>query len=256
MMVSYGGRLYEFPADATDEEIGDTLHSLGLDEFEHGGAAINMGRNSEELSADEIDQLFATSNGEEMNFMKLNDQQKRFAQNIRAIETGGVDNPYIRTKAAGTGSSAYGPVQITKSLLESTLRSNPDMFTDAERAAMEDLVTRQKIALAVGGRDRAKYARGGVKMAQGAAWAKKFGFDDVNSFLNAFDYGGDFGLSGNPEFQLHYESVAEKMLVAQLEETGGDELEAASRWHGGRGWKNASSRQQTDAYRKRYQKLT
>jgi hypothetical protein len=120
---------------------------------------------------------------------------------------------------------------------------------------MEDLVLRQKVALAVGGSDRAKYARGGVKMAQGAAWAAKYGFADVDSFLNAFDYGGDFGLSANTEFQLHYESVAEKMLVAQLDEAGGDELEAASRWHGGTGWKNASSRKHTDIYRSRYQKL-
>lgn len=256
MRVNYGGKDFEFPDDASDDEIGSTLHSLGEDEFEHGAAAINMGRNSEALSVEEIDQLFAASNGEEMNFMKLNDQQKRFAQNIRTIETGGVDNPFIRTKAVGTGSSAYGPVQITKSLLESTLRTQPDMFTEEERAAMEDLVTRQKIALAVGGRDRAKYARGGVKMAQGAAWAKKYGFADVDSFLSAFDYGGDFGLSQDSQFQLHYESVAEKMLVAQLEETGGDELEAASRWHGGRGWKTASSRQQTDKYRQRYQKMS
>lgn len=254
MRVSYGGRDYDFPDDASDEEIGQTLGDLGVDEVEHGGAALNMGRNSEFLDLKEIDELFAATNGQE-NMMKLNDQQRRFADNIRTIETGGVENPYIRTKAAGTGSSAYGPVQITKSLLESTLRTNPDMFTDDERSAMEDLVLRQKVALAVGGSDRAKYARGGVKMAQGAAWAQKFGFADVDSFLNAFDYGGDFGLSGNSGFQMLYESVAEKMLVAQLEETGGDELEAASRWHGGRGWKNASSRKHTDIYRQRYQKL-
>lgn len=254
MKVTYGGKQFDFPDDASDDEIGTTLQGLGDHEVEHGGAALNMSRNSELLSLDEIDSLFATSSGQEST-MKLNDQQKRFAQNIRTIETGGVDNPFIRTKAAGTGSSAYGPVQITKSLLESTLQKTPDLFTEGERTAMEDLVLRQKIALAVGGSDRAKYARGGVKMAQGAAWAQKFGFADVDSFLNAFDYGGDFGLSGDSQFQLHYESVAEKMLVAQLNEVGGDELEAASRWHGGTGWKKANSRKQTDIYRQRYQKL-
>lgn len=254
MKVNYGGKLYEMPDDASDDEVAELLGDLGIDEVEHGGAALNMGRNPEFLDHDEIDALFAADFGME-SFMKLNDQQKRFAQNIRTIETGGVANPYIRTKAAGTGSSAYGPVQITKGLLESMLNKKPDLFTDAERAAMQDLVTRQKIALAVGGSDRAKYATGGVKMAQGAAWAKKYGFADVESFLNAFDYGGDFGLSTDSQFQLHYESVAEKLLVTQLEETGGDELEAASRWHGGRGWQNASSRKATEIYRKRYQKL-
>lgn len=255
MKVTFGGQHFDFPDDATDDEIGDALQELGDFGVEQGGAAISMNRVSEMLSLDEIDQLFAVSSGQE-SMMKLNDQQKRFAQTIRTIETGGVENPYIRTKAAGTGSSAYGPVQITKSLLESTLSKTPDLFTDAERAAMEDLVLRQKIALAVGGSDRAKYARGGVKMAQGAAWASKFGFADVDSFLNAFDYGGDFGLSQDSNFQVLYESVAEKLLVSHLDEAGGDELEAASRWHGGRGWKNAPSRKQTDIYRQRYQKLS
>lgn len=256
MKVSYGGQSFDFPDDATDEEIGQLLHNLGVDEVETGGAALNMGRQPDTLDIDEFDNLFAASSGMEEMFMKLNAQQRRFADNIRTIETGGVANPYIRTKAVGTGSSAYGPVQITKGLLESTLKNQPNMFSEAERAAMEDLVLRQKVALAVGGSDRAKYAAGGVKMAQGAAWAKKFGFADVTSFLNAFDYGGDYGLSTNTEFQLHYESVAEKMLVAQLDEAGGDELEAASRWHGGKGWRNASSRAHTDTYRKRYQKLS
>lgn len=254
MIVQYGGRNYEFPPNTSDDDISEALHNLGVEEVENGRPALGMARPSDKFSLDELDRMFAEEGAPSM--AKLTDQQKRFVSNIRTIETGGVENPFIRTKAAGTGSSAFGPVQITKGLLESTLQGQPQLFSETERAAMEDLVLRQKVALAVGGSDRSRYAPGGVKMAQGAAWAKKFGFADVQSFLNAFDYGGDFGLGQNSDFQLHYESVAEKLLLAQLEETGGDELEAASRWHGGKGWKNASSRKHTDIYRQRYQKLS
>lgn len=255
MRVTFGGQLFDFPDDVSDAKIGEVLGDLGVADVEQGGAAISMGRQPDTFYLDEIDQLLTVGDSEGGDYMKLNEQQKRFAQNIRTIETGGVENPFIRTKAVGTGSSAYGPVQITKGLLEATLSKKPEMFTDSERSAMEDLVLRQKVALAVGGSDRAKYARGGAKMVQGAAWAAKFGFADVDSFLNAFDYGGDFGLGNDVQFQLLYESVADKLLVAQLDEAGGDELEAASRWHGGTGWKTASSRKHTDIYRQRYQKL-
>lgn len=254
MKVEYGGQHFDFPDDASDDEIGQTLESLGVDVVENGGAALSMGRQPDALDFDELELLGGGGEGG-VAMMKLNAEQQKFVDNIRTIETGGVSNPYIRTKAVGTGSSAYGPWQITKGLLESTLKNKPDFFDDKERAVIEDLITRQKVALMVGGSDRAKYAAGGMKMAQGAAWAKRYGFADVDSFLNAFDYGGDFGLSQNSDFQLAYEGIAHKLLVDQLNETGGDALEAASRWHGGRGWKSASSLAHTEVYRKRYQKL-
>lgn len=256
MIVEYGGQHFDFPDGLDDDKISQALQNLGIDEVERGGAALNMARAPDTLDFEEFDALATMSNGEALNFMKLNPEQKKFVDTIRTIETGGVQNPYIRTKAVGTGSSAYGPWQITKGLLESSLKSSPDMFDERETQAMQDLIQRQKIALAVGGSDRAKYGAGGAKAAQGAAWAKQYGFASVNDFLNAFDYGGDYGLSQDTDFQLVYEGVAHKLLVSQLDETGGDALEAASRWHGGRGWKNASSKAHTEIYRKRYQKLS
>ena len=254
MRAEYGGREYEFPEWTTLEQMGAALASLGMHNVERGGAAIGMARYADDLSEDDLIGVRYGSGDGEMG-INLNPQQRKFVDTIRTIETGGVENPFIRTQAAGTGSSAYGPWQITKSLLQSTLKARPDLFDENERAAMTDLTQRQAVALAVGGSDRRHYGRGGRHQTQGAAWAKKYGFADVDSFLEAFDYGGDLGLGNNVDFQVLYENVAHKLLVQQLEETGGDELEAASRWHGGRGWKSASSRQQTDLYRKRYKKL-
>jgi hypothetical protein len=258
MRVTYGGVEYEMPSDSTDEEVLGFLDNLGASDVEAGAPAVEMGRLFETADLSELEGAFTIGEGEqsaEVNFMKLNQQQKQFVDKIRQLETGGLQNPFIRTKAKGTGSSAYGPYQITKGLIQSTLKASPDKFTPEEQALMQDLAKRQQIALAVGGKDRATYSRGGAKQAQGAAWAKQYGFDSVDAFLSAFDYGGDYGLGGDSDFQIAYESVAHKMLVAQLEETGGDALEAASRWHGGTGWKRASSRQHTDIYRQRFQKL-
>lgn len=255
MRVSYGGKFFDFPDDVTDDEMGQALGNLGMHEVENGGAALNMARYSDELLDDELRALGYGSGEGEMG-INLDGKQRKFVDTIRTIETGGVENPFIRTKAAGTGSSAYGPWQITKSLLQSTLKGKPELFDENERAAMTDLTQRQAIALAVGGQDKRNYGLGGKYQTQGAAWAKRYGFTDVNSFLDAFDYGGDLGLGGNVDFHVLYENVAHKLLVQQLEETGGDELEAASRWHGGKGWKTASSKAQTELYRKRYNKLT
>lgn len=259
MRVEHGGREYEMPDTATDDQVLEFLGNLGVAEVEAGGPAVDMGRQNELLSAEDVDALFTVGEGEQMSevtLMKLNAEQQSFADKIRQIETGGLKNPFIRTKAAGTGSSAYGPYQITRGLLTAQLKANPNLFDPTETAVIKDLINRQSIALAVGGSDRGKYLPGGSKQAQGAAWAKQYGFANVTDFVNAFDYGGDFGLSGNADFQITYEAVAAKLLAAQLDETGGDALEAASRWHGGKGWRNAASRAHTDVYRKRFTALS
>lgn len=258
MKVTYGGVDYELPDDATDEEALGFLDNLGSQDVQAGAPAVEMGRLFETADLSELEQAFTIGEGaqqSEVNFMKLNQQQQQFVNRIRQLETGGLQNPFIRTKAKGTGSSAYGPYQITRGLIQAQLKAAPDMFTQQEQQVMQDLIKRQSIALAVGGKDRATYSRGGAKQAQGAAWAKYYGFDSVDAFLSAFDYGGDYGLSADSDFQIAYEGIAHKLLAAQLDETGGDALEAASRWHGGKGWRNASSRPHTDTYRQRFQKL-
>ncbi|EGV5393326.1 hypothetical protein FER63_23425 [Salmonella enterica] len=58
---------------------------------------------------------------------------KRFYKSIAAAETGGLDNRFIRTKAAESGpSTAYGPAQVTKSLAETIRKKYHDEFTKSE----------------------------------------------------------------------------------------------------------------------------
>jgi hypothetical protein len=48
-------------------------------------------------------------------------------------ETGGIDDPWIRTTAKDTkgGSSAYGPVQLTRGLVAKYAKNNPKVIEDA-----------------------------------------------------------------------------------------------------------------------------
>lgn len=185
----------------------------------------------------------------------LNKKQQSFRDKIANIETGGLENPYIRTKARPSGkqsgSSAYGTFQITKGLLKQHLK-NGKAFEESELDAMRTLEERQQVAVLIGGRDRPKFELGGSQYAQSRMLMKKYGFEDVTTFLDAFDYGGDFGLSEDDEFQMQYEQFGRKMLNSALRKAGGDELEAASVWHGGAGWKKAKSIKDTNKYRDKY----
>ena len=102
---------------------------------------------------------------------------------------------------------------------------------------------------------RSRYARGGERAAQGALWAKQYGYEDVNKFLEDFDYGGSLGLADNAEFQYLYENAARKLLMRHLKDAGGDAVQAAAVWHGGPSWQTAKSKNDTLAYIARMRKL-
>lgn len=189
----------------------------------------------------------------------IKDDVGSFRDNIQQIETGGLDQPFIRTKlkpsGSQRGSSAYGPFQITQGLLIDFMTNNRQLFDFNDEIAMNELITRQEIALSIGGRDRASYERGGRNHAIALQWSKDLEFDTVDLFLDAFDYGGDYGLADNTEFQLAYENFSRKMLKHTLKKAGNNALEAASVWHGGSGWKTAKSRKDTDKYRDKFESL-
>lgn len=189
----------------------------------------------------------------------LSPDEKTFRDSIIKIETGGVDNPFIRTtvkpKDGQSGSSAYGPAQITRGLLVDYLANKRKMFTPQEVDMLLDLTDRQKVSLIIGGRDRQAYSKGGSNAAYGSFMASAYGYEDVEEFLDDFDYGGTLGLGEDPQFKLHYENIARKMLKQTLKDAGGDAKEAASVWHGGANWKTASSKADTKRYREKFDKL-
>jgi len=178
-----------------------------------------------------------------------------FRDKIAQVETGGLDNPFIRTKVDGSGSSAYGTFQITKGLLVNNLKNRDKLFTTEEKQAMAELIVRQSIALKIGGSDRKTYAKGGREHALAQVWSDRFGYETVEDFLDAFDYGGDYGLADNTAWKLQYENFSRKMLKDTLKQAKGNQIEAASIWHGGSNWRKAKSRKGTDRYRDKFSKL-
>ena len=144
-----------------------------------------------------------------------------FMDSIREQETGGLKDPWVRTSsdAGGVGSSAYGPYQVTKGLVDKFLRDDTIDFTSAEVSALAELSRQQAVSLAIGGSDRYKYA-------------DKYSRED----LDRFDYGGTLALSDEQKSSLL--TAHEKMLVRIVEESNGNFVEAARRWHGGNNHRN------------------
>jgi hypothetical protein len=179
-------------------------------------------------------------------------KKEAYLGRIAQIETGGLTDKFIRTKAAGSGSSAYGPYQVTMGLTEEYLEKHADIFSPEELRALKEIRDRQKTSLAIGGSDRKAYERGGVKAFEGQRLALMYGFSDVDEFLTAFDYGGDFGYKGDKDA---LQSAQEKMALRHYEENEGNELQAAAEWHGGKGWKTSPHLPQTQDYLRKYQYL-
>jgi hypothetical protein len=266
--IHFEGMLHSFPDDFTDDDISAALDAFKpslavedpLEQEIEFSSAMQDGIHQPELetiSAEEEAELFPESTQEALSeeLPALNTKQQMFRDNIVQIETGGLDETFIRTQVNGSGSSAYGPMQITRGLTKGYLATKSALFTESELSAMNEMAERQRISLKIGGVDLPRYQKGGSEHAQAKVWAARYGFDSVDEFLKAFDYGGDLGLAGNAEFELSYEKFARKMLNDHLKGAGGDDLEAASRWHGGLNWSKAKSKKGTKAYRKKYESL-
>jgi hypothetical protein len=270
--VQFEGNMHEFPDDFTEDEISSTLSSfdnpndlLEQDPLEpQATTAMEDGIRQPELetiSAEEEAELFPESDlrAQEQELPAMNAKLQGFYNRITTIEQD-PNTPWIRTNVTPdpgeAGSSAYGPVQITRGLITGYLKNKSKLFSVSDREAMTELAERQRIALKVGGSvDIPRHQKGGSEHAQARVWAKRFGFETVDEFLTAFDYGGDYGLADDDDFALAYESFSRKMLQDHLKGAKGDEVLAAQRWHGGMDFATAKSKKGTAAYKKKYEAL-
>lgn len=83
-------------------------------------------------------------------------------KSLASAETGGLDNRFIRTKAAEAGpSTAYGPAQITYTLAKDFASNHPELFTDKERDYLDRFVAQGKKMLKADAKDPV-YGYGGV----------------------------------------------------------------------------------------------
>ena len=257
-VVKFQGQQFNFPLGTNEAQIGDALKEYM---FQSASARSLM---STDVSADvRIENTSRTPTesyvqGEEATLQSpvtLKPEQQKFADNIAQIETGGLAQRGVRTmvrpSGEGKGSSAYGKYQITHGLLRGAIDNEFIEFSQQELTAAEELLARQEMALAIGGRDRAKYQQGGSEYGIAQKWAQTYGYEDVESFLDDFDYGGTYGLAEDGDFQVLYESFARKLLNKTLEQAGGDMVAAAGVWHGGPKGAGAN----TDMYKEKMKRL-
>jgi len=173
---------------------------------------------------------------------------------IKKIEVGDREQPFIRTTVAPTkpkerGSTAYGPLQITSGLLGGYLKTRLKLFTNNEAQAMRLLRERQEIAIKVGGKfDRPKFEKGGAQRAWADSQAEAMGYETTKDFLDAFDYGGNYGLHTDKTFMKLYDNFSKKMLNDVLKLAKGIGVDAAAIWHGGPDWKTSKHAASTKAY--------
>ena len=109
-------------------------------------------------------------------------------------------NPWIRTKATGTGSSAFGPVQLTG--------GKGSMMANVAGGYSDIGATPEELEWI-----KSKYLPQASNFLQ-------YGGEDMQEGMERFDYGGtgDFGAQD----KIMYEKVAKKIMEHEFMRTGGD----------------------------------
>lgn len=131
----------------------------------------------------------------------------RVYSSIAVPETGGEANPWIRTKHRPEGgSTAFGPVQITGSLLKSYLKKGL-LSPESSKFASEIMLPMYD--------NFAKYG----------AEPKKQGY------RKEYDYGGS-GLFDPELYGQAYENMAKEMMAIELKRNGGDINKFIESWRG------------------------
>ncbi|EDX4100273.1 hypothetical protein B9R80_002409 [Salmonella enterica] len=123
-------------------------------------------------------------------------------KSLSGAETGGLDNRFIRTKAAEAGpSTAYGPAQITYTLANDYLTNHSDLFNEKERDYLKRFVAQGKQMLHANPKDP------------------------------VYGYGGTGVLGGKADHRL-YARVAVKMLDHKIDRNGGSLDKTVEQWRG------------------------
>ena len=125
-------------------------------------------------------------------------------------ETGAYNDPWIRTKVQGSGSSAYGPVQMTggQGSMMMNVYDDPDL---AKKIGITD--------------DEIGYMQRYIEQADQFLQPVS---DEPGS---TYGYGGSGDLT-SPEDKSNYESIAKKFIKYELGRVGGDVDKFIKNWRG------------------------
>ena len=141
------------------------------------------------------------------------------AEHRGAIDNAGYD-PFIRTKATGTGSSAYGPVQMTSGKNSMVMRALEDPALAKEIGLTEDDIAYAQ-EFASQGANFLKYG--------GGDW-KNYGQEGLDA-KDMYEYGGSGNLTSD-ENRASYESLAKKFIGFEMKRAGGDTDKFIESWRG------------------------
>ena len=126
---------------------------------------------------------------------------------IQQAETGHLkgDDQWIRTQAKGTGSSAYGPVQINKAALTGVGYKDVGFSDEEDYWIQNTYIPQMDLFL-------------------------KYGGDDMVEGMERYDYGGkgDF----TEDDRAMYENVANKLMNFEYDRVGGDMDKFIHAWRG------------------------
>lgn len=126
----------------------------------------------------------------------------RLYRALAGAETGGLDNRFIRTKAAESGvSTAYGAAQLTVNTMKDFYSKHPHLFTDDERDYVHRFIDQ------------------GERM-------KTADKDD-----RTYGYGAP-GVLGGKEDRRMYARVVRKMLNQMIDDNGGSLDKTVKQWRG------------------------
>ena len=143
---------------------------------------------------------------------------------IQAEHRGPIDNPdydpFIRTKATGTGSSAYGPVQMTSGKNSMVMRALENPALAKEIGLTEDDIAYAQ-EFASQGANFLKYG--------GGDW-KNYGQEGLDA-KDMYEYGGSGNLTSD-EDRASYESLAKKFIGFEMKRAGGDIDKFIKSWRG------------------------
>jgi hypothetical protein len=127
---------------------------------------------------------------------------------LSKAETGGEKNPWIRTREIPEdGSSAWGPVQMTRTLVKDYLKRMPDEFDVNQTAFGKNLISQADKFLEFGNEPN------------------KPGYDPI------YEYGGTGHLTRDNDKVL-YENLAKRIIELKLQDSGGDMSSFLKDWRG------------------------
>jgi len=184
------------PTNSADRYVKEVTDNLAkIDKSKPSGLEINQGKRINQPTTKTTslaENVYEAINQAEMTGYKPKDQ-------------------WIRTKSAPPeGSTAFGPVQITRNLYRGYRDNHKDLFTKEELVFLDKLI-KQGDDFNHSGKNKGK----------------------VSDYKAVDDYGGEGTLIKTDEDKKLYKDIALKMIQQHLDDSGGDWENAIRKWRYG-----------------------